>query len=107
MCVEINEILFLKDNLHLADEEVGVFYTDDSDREIERMHYIIEEFIVFSENNNTEIDTLECKSTFIDNEDEAPLDGTSQLHRYLIIPRWLTSNHRPIYKVKPRYLLQM
>ena len=28
-------------------------------------------------------------------------------HRYLIIPRWLTSNHRPIYKVKPRYLLQM
>ena len=28
-------------------------------------------------------------------------------HRYLIIPRWLTSNHRPIYKVKPGYLLQM
>ena len=28
-------------------------------------------------------------------------------HRNLIIPRWLTSNHRPIYKVKPRYLLPM
>ena len=32
---------------------------------------------------------------------------TKKDHRYLIIPRWLTSNHRPIYKVKPRYLLQM
>ena len=32
--------------------------------------------------------------------------STTCNHRYLIIPRWLTSNHR-IYKVKPRYLLQM
>ena len=28
-------------------------------------------------------------------------------HRYILIPRLLTSYHRPIYKVSPIYLLQM